>query len=165
MPEGYCLQQKEDISQFKSKFDLISSILSPTPAKDENLAEELIREKLKVQKATLEQLLSLIVEREKAKQNNLRSIESEMMKVEGQLFVYKCIAYPISPDHKRKGNLERALSDLESRRRQEEIACWQDTLRLWQELLKVAAEYQATLRKVALITEMQKTDNSDEKSP
>ena len=101
MPEGYCLQQKEDISQFKSKFDLISSILSPEFSQNDNLAEEVINDKLRTQKATLEQLLSLIVEREKAKQNNLRSIESEMMKVEGQLFVYKCIAYPISPDHKR----------------------------------------------------------------
>jgi len=101
MPEGYRLPQKEETSPFNGKIDLISSILTPELSQDVNLAEEVINDKLRTQKATLEQLLSLIVEREKAKQNNLKSIESEVMKVEGQLFVYKCIAYPISPDHKR----------------------------------------------------------------
>jgi len=157
MPEGYCLLQKEDISQFQSKLDLIVSILTQKPTHDKNLAEEVILERLKVQKATLEQILGLIAEREKAKQNNLRSIESEVMVIQGQLFVYKCIVYPIAPDHKRKSNLERALSDLESRRRQEEIACWQDTLKLWQELLRIAAEYRATARKAKILL-IEKTD-------
>jgi len=133
------------------KCALIEELLACSPTPSENLAEEVIKDKLRFQKASLDQIIGLIEEREKAKQNNLASIESEAVKIQGDLFLYKCIVYPIFPDHKRKSNLERAISELENRRRQEEISCWKDTLKLWLQLLEVIAEYKATLRKARVL--------------
>lgn len=152
------IQKETDLSD---KVALIRYILAYRPCSMVSLADDIILGKVRMLKASLEQMLGLIAEREKVRQNNLRSIESELSKVQAALFIYQCIVYPISPDHKRKSNLERALSDLENRRRQEEIGCWQDTLKLWPELLKIAGEYKATKRKVALITLMRKTDDGD----
>ena len=135
------------------KIALIRYILAFKPGSMENLADDIIRDKVRMLGASLEQMLGLIAEREKVRQNNLKSIESEQFKVQAELFIYQCIVYPISPDHKRKSNLERALSDLENCRRQEEIGCWQDTLKLWPELLKIAGYYRAAVRKSHMIME------------
>jgi len=136
---------------YHHKCALIEDLLACSPTPEDSLAEEVIKERLRFQKATLDQIIGLIGEREKAKQNNLASIESESIKIQGDLFLYKCIVYPISPDHKRKSNLERAISELENRRRQEQITCWKDTLKLWQQLLEIAAEYRALVRKMRLL--------------
>jgi hypothetical protein len=117
----------------------------------DNPAEDIIKEKIRFQKASLAQTLNLIQEREKAKQGNLTSLASEIMNVQSQLYLYKCHWYPIVSDNRRKGNLERSLSELEKRRRQEEVDCWKDTRELWQDLLKIAAEYHATSRKAKLL--------------
>lgn len=151
MPQGYYLLSKEKNTDLSNKLAFFKRFLAFIPSSDDNLAEEIIKEKIRLQKASLVQIINLITEREIAKQNNLASIESEMMKVQGELFLYKCIVYPINPDNKRKSNLERAISELENQRRQEEIDCWKDTLELWQELLKIAAEYRATVRRVKMI--------------
>jgi hypothetical protein len=133
------------------KCALIEELLARSTTPGDNLAEEVIKDKLRFQKATLDQISGLIQEREKARQNNLASIESESVKIQSDLFLYKCIIYPISPDHKRKSNLERAISELENRRRQEQISCWKDTLKLWLQLLEVVAEHKATLRKAQIL--------------
>ncbi|MFX0097871.1 MAG: hypothetical protein ACFE7E_08950, partial [Candidatus Hodarchaeota archaeon] len=152
---------EENDSLTDNKLALLQRFLAFKPFSEDNLAEEIIKEKQKFQKTSLVQIINLIAEREKAKQRNMRSLDSEIMDVQSQLYVYRCHVYPISPDNKRKSNLERALSELENRRRQEDIACWKDTLKLWQRLLEIIAEYRATLRKVALITEIQKADDKD----
>jgi len=133
------------------QFDILRQFLISEPSSIDNPAEEIIKEKIRFQKATLIQLVNLIIEREKTKQRNIVSIESEIMDCQSQLYFYKCHIYPINPDNKRKGSLERALSQLENQRRQEEIDCWKDTFRLWQELLKAASEYRATVRKARLL--------------
>ena len=144
------IPKKTDLND---KVGLIRYILAYRPSSMANLADDIILDKVRMLKASLEQMLGLIAEREKVRQNNLRSIESELFKVQAELFIYQCIVYPISPDHKRKSNLERALSDLEKSRRQEEIGCWQDTLKLWPELLKIAGYYRAAVRKSHMIME------------
>lgn len=133
------------------KCALIEELLTHSTIPADNLAEEVIKDKIRFQKATLDQISGLIQEREKARQNNLASIESESIKIQSDLFLYKCIVYPVSPDHKRKSNLERAISELENRRRQEQISCWKDTLKLWLQLLEVIAEHKATLRKAQIL--------------
>lgn len=139
------------MAQYQNKFVAFKDFLASLAHSEDNLAEEVIKEKIRFQKASLDQIINLITEREKSKQNNLASIESESIKIQKAQFLYKCIVYPISPDNKRKSNLERASSDLENRRRQEEIDCWKDTLRLWQQLLEIAAEYKGTVRKAQVL--------------
>lgn len=134
-----------------NQFDILRQFLTFKPLLKDNLAEDIIKEKIRFQKATLVQLVSLIIERERIKKRNIASLDSEIMDFQSQLYIYKCHIYPINPDNKRKSNLERALSELENRRRQEEIDCWKDTLRLWQEVLKVAAEYRTAVRKAKLL--------------
>jgi len=133
------------------QFNILRQFLTCIPSSKDNLAEEVIKEKIRFQRATLAQLVNLITEREKAKQRNIVSIESEIMDCQAQLYFYKCHIYPINPDNRRKGSLERSLAQLENQRRQEEIDCWKDTFRLWQELLKAASEYRATIRKAKLM--------------
>ncbi|MEO0126291.1 MAG: hypothetical protein ABIL44_00905 [candidate division WOR-3 bacterium] len=135
-----------------NQFDILRQFLTFKPSLKDNLAEEIIKEKLRFQKATLVQLVNLIVERERVKKRNIASLDSEIMECQAHLYLYKCHIYPINPDNKRKSNLERALSQLENQRRQEEIDCWKDTFRLWQEVLKIASEYRAMLRKIKMIT-------------
>ncbi len=142
------IQKKNGLND---KIALVRYILAFKPCSMENLADDIVRDKVEMLGASLEQMLGLIAEREKVRQHNLKSIESELSKIQAALFIYQCIVYPISPDHKRKSNLERALSDLENLRRQEEIGCWQDTLKLWPELLKIAGYYRAAVRKSRLI--------------
>ncbi|MGB3479885.1 MAG: hypothetical protein WBB67_12080 [bacterium] len=116
-----------------------------------NLAVDVFREKVRFQKATLVQTVKLISEREKSKQRNIAALVSEIMGLQSQLYVYQCHWYPIAPDNKRKGTLERAISELKDKKRQEEIDCWKDTLELWQNLLKIAAEYRAIVRKAQVL--------------
>ena len=139
------------MTQYQNRLADLNELIIKPPPSVENLAEEVIKEKGMFQKASLEQTIKLISERENAKQRNIASIASEIMDLQSQLYLYKCHRYPISPDNKRKSNIERAISELENRRRQEEITCWKDTLRLWQELLKNAAEYKSTARKARIL--------------
>lgn len=145
------LTDEKNNSLCDDKLALLQGFLKGAHFSDENLVEQVIKEKIRFQKTSLVQLMNLILEREKSKQRNLASLASEIMNLQSQLYVYKCHIYPIKPDNKRKSNLERSLSELENRRRQEEIDCWKDTLRLWQELLKIATELRATLRKARLL--------------
>jgi hypothetical protein len=133
------------------KSTLFREFLTGQSYSRDNPAEDIIKEKIRFQKASLAQTLNLIQEREKAKEGNLASLASEIMNVQSQLYLYKCHWYPIVSDNRRKGNLERSLSELENRRRQEELDCWKDTRELWQDLLKIAAEYRATSRKAKLL--------------
>jgi hypothetical protein len=146
------------LTVYGSQVDIIKQFLFPETEVCDNLAEEVINERLRFQKALLAQILTLIYEREKTKQKNIASIDSELIKVQGEIFLYKCIVYPISPDNKRRTNLEMALLELENRRRQEEIDFWKDTVGLWQELLKISAEYKATVRKLRMIADSSKKD-------
>ena len=139
------------MTQYQNRLADLNELIIKPPPSVENLAEEVIKEKGMFQKASLEQTIKLISERENAKQRNIASIASEIMDLQSQLYLYKCHRYPISPDNKRKSNLERAISELENRRRQEEITCWKDTLKLWQELLTVGAEYRSTVRKTRML--------------
>lgn len=159
MAEAYHIEflipKNEKDSSAHDKLVLLQRFLCFKSSSEDNLAEEVIKEKIRFQKTSLVQIINLINEREKAKQKNITSLTSEIMGLQSQLYFYKCHMYPITPDNKRKSNLERAVSELENRRRQEEIDCWKDTLKLWQELLEIAAEYRATVRKarVLLFTE------------
>jgi hypothetical protein len=137
---------------YNNKCALIEDLLACPSDPLENLAEEVIKDKLRFKKASLDQVIDLINEREQVKDNNIASIESELIKVQIELFPYKCIVYPLFPDNKRKSNLERAISELESHRRQEEISCWKDTLKLWLQLIEIITEYRTTLRKAQILT-------------
>ena len=144
IPQGYDTAVGRNLTLFQE-------FLTGKSYSRDDPAEDIITEKKRFQKASLTQLLNLIQEREKAKERNLASIASEVMNAQSQLYLYKCHRYPIVRDNKRKGNLERSLSELENRRRQEEVDCWKDTRELWQDLLKIAAEYRATSRKAKLL--------------
>lgn len=141
---------REDIPCLR-QFDVLMDFLVSKPASNDDLAEEVIRERIRLQKATLTQILSLIAERERIRQQNLASIAAEIMDSQSKLYIYRCCIYPISPDKTREGSLERALSELENRARQEKADCWKDTLELWQEALRSAAEYGATVRKAKML--------------
>lgn len=139
------------MAQYKNRLTDLNELITKPSEPVENLAEEVIKEKGMFQKASLELTIKLISERENAKHRNIASIASEIMDLQSQLYVYRCHRYPILPDNKRKSNLERAISELNNRRRQEEITCWKDNLKLWQELLKNAAEYKSTARKARIL--------------
>jgi hypothetical protein len=133
------------------KIAQINDFLAFRSGSEDNLAEDIIREKLTVQRASITQIVHLILEREKFKQGNISSLESEIQGFQSKLSLYKCRLYPIELDNKRKGTLEKMISDLEKRQKQEDTDCWKDTLELWQELLKLAAEYKAALRKSKIL--------------
>ena len=149
VPKGYDAAVSRNLSLFRE-------FLTGKSYSKDNPAEDIIIEKKRFQKASLAQLLNLIQEREKAKERNIASLASEIMNVQSQLYLYKCHWYPIARDNKRKGSLERSLSELENCRRQEEVDCWKDTRELWQDLLKIAAEYRATSRKAKLLVMTEK---------
>lgn len=154
MAEGNCIEYrvlKRENESLNDKLFLLQKFLTFKSSSEDNLAEEVIKERKKFQKTSRAQILKLISEREKAKQRNIVSLESEIMGFQSQLYFYQCHVYPISPDNKRKGNLEKAISELKNRRGQEEIDCWKDTLKLWQELLEIVAEYRATVRKARIL--------------
>jgi len=134
-----------------SKWESIKGLLSQESISPENLARDVLETKTRFHKACLDQTIELIRERETTKQRNVSSIEAEIMQVQKDLFLYKCIRYPIMPDNKRKGSLERALSELHDRRRDEITACWKDTLKLWQQVLEIAAQYREITRKMRIL--------------
>jgi hypothetical protein len=135
------------MTTLQQKWESIKVLIDQNSVSPENLAEEVLQDKLRFQKVSLDQTIELIRERETTKQRNVSSIESEIIQVQKDLFPHKCIRYPIMPDSRRKGSLEKALSDLEDRRRDEITNCWKDTLKLWQQLLEIAVEYRAIGRK------------------
>ena len=134
-----------------NKLSLLEKFLLFKPFGQGNLAVDIFREKLRFQKATLVQTLKLISEREKSRERNTSALVSEIMGLQSQLYVYQCHWYPIAPDNKRKGTLERAITELKDKKRQEEIDCWKDTLELWQDLPKIVAEYRAIVRKAQIL--------------
>lgn len=144
-----CAYSKND--GLSRKIAQINDFLAFSSDSEDNLAEDIVREKLTVQRASITQIVHLILEREKFKQGNISSLESEIQEFQSKLYLYKCRLYPIEPDNKRKGTLEKMISDLEKRQKQEETDCWKDTLELWRELLKLAAEYKAALRKSKIL--------------
>ena len=139
------------MANYPSKWESVNTLFAQDNRFPINLAKEVFQDKVRLQKVCLDQVIALIKERETTKQQNVSAIESEIMQVQKDMFLYKCIQYPIMPDNKRKGSLERALSELHERRRDEITSCWKDTLRLWQQLLEIAAEYRMLTRKMALL--------------
>ena len=134
--------------QYNTRLTSLEKFLAYSFSKG-NLAEEVISEKAHFQKASLDQMLNLIKERECSKYRNLSHLDSEIMGLQARLYPYLCHVYPIAPDNKRKSNLERAISELKNKRRHEEVDCWKDTSKLWQELLKNAVDYKAAKRRKA----------------
>ena len=123
------------MTTLQQKWESIKVFIDQNNVSPEDLAEEVLQDKLRFQKVSLDQTIELIRERETTKQRNVSSIESEIIQVQKDLFPHKCIRYPIMPDSRRKGSLEKALSDLEDRRRDEVTDCWKDTLKLWQNIV------------------------------
>ena len=139
------------MSTQESKWESIRALLNREGISPENLARDVLETKTRFHKASLDQTIELIREREATRQRNVSAIESEIIQVQKDLFLYKCIRYPIISDNKRKGSLERALSDLQNRRRDEVTSCWKDTLKLWQQLLEIAAQYRELTRKMTIL--------------
>lgn len=132
-----------------SDTEIIKQFLAYRPFSKDDVVENVFKEKIDFQKASLLQILSLIKERERLKEQNIAEIQARLINCQSNLYRVH-INWPALGGERRKNTLESIIANLEEQARQERVSCWKDTSRLRQELLKIAGEYKSTSRRASL---------------
>ena len=104
-------------------------------------------------KANISQLRQLIDDRTNIRDNNIYSIDYKIMQCRNYLLEME--TWPIfsnSMVEAKRANLGHTITKLESERGMEVSKCWNDKVRLYQELLKTLGDYKSQMRKTSLLT-------------
>ena len=96
------------------------------------------------------QLAWLIQERKVLAERHKRDLQHRL----GEMFEARSITKMLNPADggKRLGAVERSILDLERQEHEVELGLWKDTLELRSQLLEERTEYQATRRRISLLS-------------
>lgn len=116
-------------------FDLVSAVFANQAAKHQ---------------MTSYQLVWLIYERKVLAERHKRDIQHRL----GEMFEARSITKMLNPadDGRRLNTVERQIIDLERQEHDAELGLWKDTLELRTQLLEERTEYQATRRRINLLS-------------
>ena len=92
---------------------------------------------------------NLLSHRYQLHKRHLRDLDHRIMQVQGQLSIARQWATGLPS--RQEVDLEKLMLKLEEGRRDEETAFWKDTVKIRQELLAGAKEYQATRHRAEIL--------------
>ena len=139
----------ESENKIPADSEIIKQFLAYKPLPKDDVIENIFKEKVGLQKASLLQVLSLIKEREKLREQNIAEIQASLINCHSNLYKVH-INCPVLGGERRENALESIIADLDEQIRQEKVSCWKDTSRLKQGLLEIAGEYKSASRRASL---------------
>jgi len=118
-----------------------------------NIAESIMVDKLLLQRTNIELIKQLINKRTKIKLDNKMNIDFGIQQCRDYLVkLEELSAFGNSDVDSKRSKLGQSISRMESEKRTENNRCWNDQVRLYQELLKTMGEYRASHRRNSLLS-------------
>ena len=125
---------------FRPDAALLQTAMSPPPASDsDTMATQIFGAQQQQEYLGLKHLSHLFYERCRLHRQHLRDIDHRHIEAQEKLFGVIINNFPDKA--KRQSNLESQLLQLESQRREEELAFWKDTVDLRDKLFEGATQY------------------------
>jgi len=131
----------------------IDSILPSKPDHKNDIVNTFVNDKLSMNKANISLLRQLVNDRTKIREDNIYSIEYKIMQCRNYIIALE--TWPTlsnSMVEGKRANLGQTITKLESERGMEFSRCWNDQVRLYQEILKAVGEYKSSVRKTKLLS-------------
>ena len=140
--------------KFKLDAKLLQKALSPLEkSTNYSIADQVFGNQKESEYLGLKHLANLFYERCKLHKQHIKEIDSTNIKVQEKLFGVKINN---SPDKgKRLSSLEGLLFQLESQRRDEELAFWKDTVELREKLFEGAATYKDANHRYSVFSDVE----------
>jgi len=143
--------------KFKLDAKLLQKALSPLEkSTDYSIADQVFGNQKQTEYLSLKHLANLFYERCKLQKQHIKEIDSTHIKVQEKLFGVKI--NNSSDKAKRLSNLEGQLLQLESQRRDEELAFWKDTVELREKLFEGAATYKDANHRYSVFADVEADD-------
>ena len=114
-----------------------------------NLADQVFGRHAHEQKLSMRHTANLLSHRHELHKRHVRDLDRRIMQVQVQLSIARQWATGLPS--RQEVDLEKLLMKLEQDRREEDTAFWKDTVKIRQELLSGAKEYQATRHRAELL--------------
>ena len=140
--------------KFKLDADLLQKALSPsTKSTTDSIADQVFGNQKQSEYLGLRHLANLFYERAQLHKQHIKEIDRTHIKVQEKLFGVKINS---SPDKARRlSNLEGLLLQLESQRRDEELAFWKDTVDLREKLFEGATTYKDASHRYSIFSDVE----------
>ena len=133
--------------------DKLESFIPNAQFQYQDIAGSIMRDKLLLQGANVELIKQLINKRTKIKQDNIMNIDFGIQQC--RTYLRELEDWPVFSNslvESKRSNLGHTIGRMESEKRQENSRCWNDQVRLYQELLKTMGEYRAAHRRNSLLS-------------
>jgi len=146
--------EKGYFEKFKPDADLLQKALSPLEkATTYSVADQVFGNQKQLEYLGLKHSANLFYERCNLHKQHIQDIDHTHLKVQEKLFGVKINN---SPDKARRlSNLEGQLLQLDSQRRDEELAFWKDTVELREKLFESAAQYKAANHRYSVFSDVE----------
>ncbi len=140
--------------KFKPDADLLQKALSPLEkATTYSVADQVFGNQKQLEYLGLKHSANLFYERCNLHKQHIQDIDHTHLKVQEKLFGVKINN---SPDKARRlSNLEGQLLQLDSQRRDEELAFWKDTVELREKLFESATQYKAANHRYSIFSDVE----------
>ena len=132
---------------------LLAQALVPLEIQTSSLAEQVFGRQARDQKLSLLHSANLLHRRYALRQRHLADIRHRLGQLQENLSREKMLSPREASRHQR--DLEKLLLNLEAERRDEETALWKDALRIRQDLLAGAKEYQALRHRSGILRDLE----------
>jgi hypothetical protein len=135
---------------------VLSAALSQLELKADTLADQVFGNQARQQKLQVVHDASLIAARYELHKRHVRDIQHRLSELQGEMSVQRMLN-PMMLS-KPELDLEKLLLNLESQRRDEDIAFWKDCCKLRQELFSGIKEYQAMKHRTDILKSLEVED-------
>ncbi|MHC4281308.1 MAG: hypothetical protein ACYSUJ_14325 [Planctomycetota bacterium] len=140
--------------KLKPDADLLQKALSPLEKSAvDSIADQVFGNQKRSEYLGLKHLANLFYERCKLHKQHIKDIDHSHIKIQESLFGVKINNIP--ENARRLSNLEGQLLQLESQRRDEELAFWKDTVELREKLFEGAATYKDANHRYSVLADVE----------
>ncbi len=146
VPEKAPIQPEEDFTEADEIATGISKRVWADPV------EEMLKARRGFLEKSVEDILSMLEERQDMKEDHLTKIDKESCEAKTRMFEVDGWQPAMNKEADRiRANSEKEMSGLEREKRMEEIACWRDVSRMRMELHTVLQEWSGEKRKESFL--------------
>lgn len=136
----------------RERYVLSEALIQPE-VKTNTLAEQVFGNQTRQQKLQVMHEASLISARYDLHKKHIRDIQHRLSQLQEQFSIAKMLN-PLGPS-KQEIDLEKLLVNMESQKREEEVAFWKDTLKVRQEMFTGVREYQAARQRADVFKDLE----------
>ncbi len=145
--------EKYSFKKFKPDAYLLQKALLSVDKSTYSVADQVFGNQKEQEHTSLQHAANLLHERAKLHEQHIGDIDHSHLKVQHELFGVKINNFPDRA--RRLSNLEGQLLQLESQRRDEELAFWKDTVDLRDKLFESAATYKAANHRYSIFSKVE----------